>query len=235
MRGHISKALQARSPAIKTALDKYNTSAALLSPPAPQLSWKQIVDYAFLSDFDLLRCARQDIREKPWANPTNRTLRDQYFKLECAREEIERLNVEIRRLVTYMRDEEAFLTKCESEFKTTQSHIAHQISLYRLERSRSNLQHKRRFDKLSLSAHFTGNMSPGIAIGDRQANSIPTHDDVSNDMASDDPEDESDEEEAKSDAEENESDEEDADHLIEDIAYSMLAVSLDDSSESRMD
>ena len=110
LRKHIAlKALQTRSHSIKKALQNYNAAATALRPRAPKLTWEKVVEYAFLADFDLLRAARQDIREKPWAKPANRTLRDTYFKMERAREEIERLNVEIRRVITYMRDEEHYL------------------------------------------------------------------------------------------------------------------------------
>ncbi|KZP05529.1 hypothetical protein FIBSPDRAFT_673874, partial [Athelia psychrophila] len=55
MRKHISKALQSRSQAICTALERYNTAARALSPPRQQLEWSDVVDYAFLADFDILR------------------------------------------------------------------------------------------------------------------------------------------------------------------------------------
>lgn len=61
MRQHISKAVVARSPAIKNALERFNTAALALTPPRATLDLKVILGYAFLADFDLLRDARQDI------------------------------------------------------------------------------------------------------------------------------------------------------------------------------
>ncbi|KAL0948667.1 hypothetical protein HGRIS_010470 [Hohenbuehelia grisea] len=55
LRKHISKALQTRSKAIRTALDKFNKAAAQLKPPRPALKWEEVVEYAFLSEFNLLR------------------------------------------------------------------------------------------------------------------------------------------------------------------------------------
>ncbi|KIJ59155.1 hypothetical protein HYDPIDRAFT_101239, partial [Hydnomerulius pinastri MD-312] len=52
---HIGKALQARSAAIRTALDHYNAVAKALSPPRRTLTFDEVVKYAFLSDFNLLR------------------------------------------------------------------------------------------------------------------------------------------------------------------------------------
>ncbi|KAF8331785.1 hypothetical protein F5887DRAFT_1063958 [Amanita rubescens] len=157
---HIAKSLQSRSHAIKKALDKYNEAAAA-HPPAPALTWEQVVDYAFLSDFDLLRDARQDVREKPWACPLNRVLRDQYFKVERAQEEIKRLDVEIRRVITYIVDETEFLCAKEAILAKSNPIFAHQISVYRMERGRANALHVQRFEKLAKNPRFTGNITPG--------------------------------------------------------------------------
>ncbi|KAF8332131.1 hypothetical protein F5887DRAFT_845973, partial [Amanita rubescens] len=108
----------------------------------------------FLADFDILRCARQDIREKPWANPTNWILRDQFFKLHRAREEIKRLDIEIRRVITYIQDEEHFLEDQEARLCDMNPELAHQIALYRREHGRSNNLHKKRFDKLASCPSF---------------------------------------------------------------------------------
>jgi hypothetical protein len=86
-----------------------------LNPLRPPLSWDEAVEYVFLSDFDLLRDTRQDIRKRPWATPAGHLAMDDYFKLLRAKEEILRLNIEIPRLATYMRDEEAYLQVKEEE------------------------------------------------------------------------------------------------------------------------
>ena len=62
LRKHIGNALKARSKAIRTALQNYNVAAQALVPPRPGLSWDDIVEYAFLVDFDLLSDTRSDVR-----------------------------------------------------------------------------------------------------------------------------------------------------------------------------
>jgi hypothetical protein len=91
------------------ALVKYNTAAANLSPPRQELSWEEVVEYAFLADFDLLHGARQDILTWPWSTPAARQAMDGYFKLLRAEEDIIRLNIEIPRFLTFMRDEDDYL------------------------------------------------------------------------------------------------------------------------------
>ena len=94
----------------------------------------------------------------------NRVLRDQYFKIERAREEIDRLNIEIRRLITYIVDETVFLITKEESLAGDNPQLAHQISLYRLERGRANATHMKRFAKLAKLPGFTGQRKPGRSI-----------------------------------------------------------------------
>ncbi|TDL14847.1 hypothetical protein BD410DRAFT_701546, partial [Rickenella mellea] len=106
LRTHISRALKTRSNTIRKALDKYNKLAVEVQPPRPTLSFKEVVSYTFLAEFDLLRDARQDVRERPWSKPVYREAMERWYKLQCARDEIDRLNIEVQRLATHLRDEE---------------------------------------------------------------------------------------------------------------------------------
>jgi hypothetical protein len=164
LRKHIATALRARSQAIRNSLDRYNTAASALSPARPNLSWDDVVEYAFLADFDLLRDSRQDIRDRPWSRPAFRIMIDQYFKLERAREEIQRLNVEIPRVITYVRDEDAFLQLKVSEIREANPGLACQVEKHRLERGRYNEKHMSRFCKLASMSGFTGSIQPGISV-----------------------------------------------------------------------
>ena len=58
-----------------------------------------------VADFDLLHDTRQDIRTLDWAQIANREGTVMYFGLKCAKEEICRLNIEIRRLLTFLYDD----------------------------------------------------------------------------------------------------------------------------------
>jgi hypothetical protein len=95
MRKHIAKALQARSKAVRAAIDRYNEAAGALNPPMPSITWEQVVEYVFLADFDILRDTRAEVQSKPWTRPAYRLAMDHYFKILRAREEIKCLNVEI--------------------------------------------------------------------------------------------------------------------------------------------
>ena len=79
---------------------------APLVPPFLGMTWWRV---------DLLRDSRQDVRDRPWTKPASCVVIDHYFKLERAREEIQRLNVEITRVVTYIQDEDKFLHLKEAD------------------------------------------------------------------------------------------------------------------------
>jgi len=161
---HIGNALKARSKAVRTALQNYNVAAQALVPPRAPLSWDDIVEYAFLADFDLLSDTRSDVRLKIWAKPASRVLMDQYFKMERAREEIAQLNVEIPRLTTYIRDEEVFLLQHEELLLESDPPLSCQLRLRRLKLIRSNDLHIHRLQKLASFPGFCGTIAPGTAL-----------------------------------------------------------------------
>ncbi|KAJ7795923.1 hypothetical protein B0H14DRAFT_3093466 [Mycena olivaceomarginata] len=165
LRKHIAKALQVRSKAVKTALQKYNAAAATMDPPRTQLAWETVVEYAFLAEFDLLREGREDIRAEPWALPAGRAAMDQHFKIRRADEEIERLNVEIRRLMTYMGDKRGFLVYHERRLQEEGSEaLALQVRRQRVEHGRFDNGHVERLWKLAKVPGFTGDLSRGVAV-----------------------------------------------------------------------
>jgi hypothetical protein len=136
-----------------------------MTPPKPLLLWDEVVGYAFLAEFDLLREGREDIRTEPWALPAGRAAMDQHFKIRRADEEIARLNTEIPRLVTFMADEEDFLVHHEARLKQEGlGGLALQVARYRIERGRFNGVHLDRLAKLSKEEGFTASISRGISV-----------------------------------------------------------------------
>ncbi|KAI6138184.1 hypothetical protein BKA82DRAFT_4333280 [Pisolithus tinctorius] len=162
LRKHIGKALQTRSAAIRAALSQYNAAAKVLGRRT--LEFEEVVEYAFLADFDLLRDTRKDISTRPWASPTARLAINMYFKLCRAEEEVVRLNVEIRRVVTYLIDEDRYLRACEALYQDTNPALAYQISRYRAIRSRFTPLHLRTLEKISHLPGFRGTLTPGISV-----------------------------------------------------------------------
>jgi hypothetical protein len=94
---------------------------------------------------------------------------DSYFKILRAREEIKRLNIEIKRVVTWIDDEDLFLRKKEEEYKESDPALAFQISVYRQRRARSDTNHMHRFWALAKTPGFTGSVEPGVSVERKEA------------------------------------------------------------------
>ncbi|KAJ7694064.1 hypothetical protein B0H17DRAFT_894770, partial [Mycena rosella] len=130
-----------RSKTIRAALGRYNAAAAALTPKRCSLTWPEVIEYAFLSDFDILRDPTGNADLQEWATPAARQLMDSFFRLECAKEEIPQLNIEIRHLVTYIHDEKALLLWKEAEVRETDPNLAYFIGKYLNRRGRSDNNH----------------------------------------------------------------------------------------------
>ncbi|TDL17784.1 hypothetical protein BD410DRAFT_843337 [Rickenella mellea] len=161
-RTQIAKALQRRSEAIKNALSRYNTHASKLVPPRPQLTWKEIVEYSFLGEFTLLRSSRSDIREQKWTQPAHREAMAKYFKYHRACEEIDRLNVEIRRLWTAIHDEAAQSSRVIGELSVSNPPLAAELRRRWALRSSVNGVHLSRLRRIQSMPGFSGNCSTGV-------------------------------------------------------------------------
>ncbi|KAI5992239.1 hypothetical protein EDD15DRAFT_2168553 [Pisolithus albus] len=162
---HIAKALKARSAAIRTALDRFNTAACACSPPHHQLTFKDIVEYTFLADFDLLRNATcEDVSQRPWASPAARAAMDQFFKVCHAEEEIKRLNVEVHRIVTYLHDEDRYVNACIAQLQVSHPPLAYQVQLYHNVRAKFTNHHLHLLADIAHLPGFTGTTIPGESM-----------------------------------------------------------------------
>lgn len=125
LRKHITQHLNTRSTTLRAALDAYNKQAAKLH--RRELSFEKVIEHDFLSEFDILRDSRHDIFSKPWAETTNRLLRDSYFKRKRALEEIDRLNVEVKRLRSWMSSEESLYDRSVETIREADPPLASEI------------------------------------------------------------------------------------------------------------
>ncbi|KAG2109486.1 hypothetical protein DEU56DRAFT_874508 [Suillus clintonianus] len=124
------------SVAIRTALTTYNTIAGSMHPPRRTLKWDEVVEYAFLADFDLLR---DTCRDGPLLQ-----------NVSCC-EEIERLDIE------------RYLRECENQLQATSPALAHQIAIHRNTRGRFNSRHLKRLYDISKLPGFRGTLTPGVS------------------------------------------------------------------------
>lgn len=164
LRRQIGKALQRRSEAIKNAINRYNTQAAKLDPPRPALSWKEIVEYSFIGEFDALRYSTRGVRDQLWAQTLRREATVKYFQLQRAKEEIIRLNVEIRRLRTFIHDETIHTIKTIKHLKQINPDLAMELELRWKLRSTINALHIQRLNTIASSRMFSGSQNIGTCL-----------------------------------------------------------------------
>lgn len=160
MRKHIAKALKSRCQAINTAVKRFNEAARAVG--REEVDYDEVIDFAFLAEFDLLRETRADVRNQPWACPSGRKAMDLWFKMERAKEEIQRINVQGRRLATYLRDRQVHLAARETAVREREPGLAHQIKLYANVRGRADMSLRHTLQDITLLRGFTGNFSPGV-------------------------------------------------------------------------
>ncbi|CAL1709575.1 unnamed protein product [Somion occarium] len=165
MREKITKALKTRATAIKKALEEYNRRAAELNPPRPSLSWSDVVDMVSVAEFDLLRDARQDVRLLAWAQPAQRRAMNLYFNIKRAEEEIKRLNVEIRRLLTHMVDEHVDYYRTIRDNMVPNPPLAYELSLRWRYSNAVNTELAYRLQQTSELPGFTGTLRTGHRVG----------------------------------------------------------------------
>ncbi|KZV79460.1 hypothetical protein EXIGLDRAFT_735062, partial [Exidia glandulosa HHB12029] len=169
MREAIGKNIKARSKAIGTAVKNYNDAALALEPPAPPVDFAKLMDWTELQEFDLLRVSRRgDVRDREWAQPTNRAIAVKHYKVKRAYEEQQRCLVEIRRLVTAIRDEDADLTRRHAELVRTDHALAYEVGILRRRRAAVNAQHIHRLTSLAQEPGMSAvraSLVPGVREG----------------------------------------------------------------------
>ncbi|KIJ45328.1 hypothetical protein M422DRAFT_166820, partial [Sphaerobolus stellatus SS14] len=165
--------LKRRSEAIRKALVTYNKMAAAVDPPREALSWDTVVKYSFLGEFDMLRLSDEDIRDKLWTKSTVREALMKYYKLRCACKEIERLNIEIPRLATSIRDESRRIPAYIKLVEQTDRPLAHEISCWWSLRSAVNSEHLSTIAKVRKLPGNSLSMVEGYRIGGHGVPVVP--------------------------------------------------------------
>ncbi|KIM72931.1 hypothetical protein PILCRDRAFT_80145, partial [Piloderma croceum F 1598] len=165
LRRQIAKALGTRSQAIRTALNNYNRLVRTLDPPRPPLDFQDVVLYSSLAEFDLLRDNRNTIQNRIWAQPSYRAAMALYFKMKCAQEEIKRLNVEITRLQTFIRDDTALHLRVINSLQAHEHGLAATLSHQWELRAKVNLVHLTRLNAAACLPGYTGDHGCGVRKG----------------------------------------------------------------------
>ncbi|KAL1746109.1 hypothetical protein HDZ31DRAFT_34848 [Schizophyllum fasciatum] len=148
LRKHISHNLSKRSETIRNTLAKYNELAPKQDPPRPRIEYSDVVSYAFLGEFELLKYSKHAILERPWSTPTNRQMADKHHKVKRAEEEVLRSTVEARRLRRWVDEEDSAYRLAISQSRATDPLIAAELTWTHARQLRVNNVHRMRLRKL---------------------------------------------------------------------------------------
>ena len=162
-RKKISAGLKKRSRAVNTVLNEYNKQAKCLGHPV--LDFQQVVEYSFLSDFELLRHTHNDITQRPWANPLIRRAMISWMKMERAKEEINRLDVEARRLKTYIQDSSVAQLCAIQHLHQTNPALATELQQRHDTQSSTDTLLLQYLHKMESLPGFSGWRTPGVRAG----------------------------------------------------------------------
>jgi hypothetical protein len=168
MRTQIANHLNNRCQTIRSAINTLNKAARELRPPKAPIKYGSVMDMVFVAQFDLLQHSRsgKDIRKEPWADPATRLLTDKYFELIRAREEITRLNVEWKRVGTWLRDENRLYTKVIDNLSSNGTDPL-LVDALRRKWERTQRIHRTTWywlSRIRSLPSFSGSISPGHAI-----------------------------------------------------------------------
>ncbi|EJT97353.1 hypothetical protein DACRYDRAFT_59355 [Dacryopinax primogenitus] len=174
MQTAIARALNARSKAIQSSLARYNKLASSLRPPRPVLHTEEVLDYANLADFSLLRFARDDIRAQRWADPRVREVVRKWKLVQCAEQELDRLNIEIRWVWTALHDEPAYMEPCIQNVEHAgDTVLASAMRRYVDRRLQGNARIQARLQEITALPGFTGQSDLGSRAGILHPNVAP--------------------------------------------------------------
>jgi len=141
---------------VRNALERYNKLAVKQRPPRPILQYSEVLSYAALGDFDLLKHSRHDILAKPWSNTLHRQMVVKYFKLLRAHEEINRPNVEVRHLQAWVDNETVEIKRVTAELSAQDPLLSAELQVLLCRQQRVNIQHQLRLQHIYSLEGYSG-------------------------------------------------------------------------------
>ena len=142
----------------------FNEAAQRLSRET--LDVQLVLSYASLGEFDLLRGSHRNILDKPWTCRAERDSMHMYFKLQRAKEELVRVQVEMRRLHVHVIESEAHQRALLDDLRGQDPLLAHQLQRRRRLRVAHCLRHLRRLEAVECRGDFEGTRDPAVHLNE---------------------------------------------------------------------
>lgn len=113
----------------------------------------------------MLRETDGEIQSKSWANPSYRHASTQYFEHQRANEEIRRLNVELGRLLTKMRDDAVDYPHAITQLQSSDPPLAAKLQRHWTQLRSINAHHIWRIQQIMQLPGYSGPKNPGSRVG----------------------------------------------------------------------
>ena len=132
-----------------------------MKPPRPPLDWDRVSHYTFLEEFPLLQETRNAVLEKPWTRPEVRAVIRLSRRLQRAHEEIKNANREIRRMHTWIRDEEILFREVSSKLLDEKNVLYGAFDEFCKHRRAANARNLAYIEHIYSLEGFSGTVGPG--------------------------------------------------------------------------
>ena len=128
-----------------------------MDPPKPELTWGEVTDLNFLTYLKILR-GRDDVRTQDWTKKPFRDAIRAWIKLQRAREELDTISLEARRVAASIENEEAELTATINLLKPTNPQLAQYIDMSFRHRRNAHIHIRSKLAKLNTRAPYNGQL-----------------------------------------------------------------------------
>ena len=163
LRKHIAQALSRHCRAIRNAISCYNDLAPLQKPPCPILVYSEVVDYCTFSEFEILKHSDHDVLSKEWATLANRQAANKYFKIEQAKEEIYRCNVEVAHVQAWVDEEDVMMSRAVAEHEGSDPAFATHLNVLQIQRRHVNDHLHTHLEQIYKLPGYSGPLPPVAA------------------------------------------------------------------------
>ena len=106
------------------------------------LQYSEVLSYATLGDFNLLKHSWHNVLARPWLNTMHRQMAVKFFKLLRAHEEINRLNVEVRRLQAWVDNKTMEIKQIATELSVENPQLSAELRALFHRQQWVNIQHQ---------------------------------------------------------------------------------------------
>jgi hypothetical protein len=122
--------------------------------------YSEVVDYCTFSEFEILKHSEHDVLSKDWAILANRQAANKFFKVERAKEEVRRCNVEVARLQAWVDAEDMVMSRAVATHEGSDPAFAAHLRVLQMQCRHVNDHLRSRLDQIYKLPGYSGHRPP---------------------------------------------------------------------------